>query len=128
MKLTAWLEVTGPTREAMELLGVFEVLSSLTCGGALVIWMSIGSLSKTESAEERAQKIMVVLCFGAAISLFGLHYAGGSVFGSFMLARVLAVVCIAVGLSASLNIKGKEVQGEPNPHQLMKARRERKEE
>ena len=112
----------------MELLGVLEVLSSLSCGGALVIWMSIGSLSKTEAAEERAQRIMVILCFGAAISLFGLHYSGGSVFGSFMLARVLAVVCIAVGLSASLNIKGKEVQGEPNPHQLMKARRERKEE
>lgn len=128
METHGWLEVPGLTREAMELLEVWELLSSLSCGGALVIWMSIGSLSKTEAAEERAQRIMVILCFGAAISLFGLHYSGGSVFGSFMLARVLAVVCIAVGLSASLNIKGKEVQGEPNPHQLMKARRERKEE
>ena len=61
----------GLTREAMELLEVWELLSSLSCGGALVIWMSIGSLSKTEAAEERAQRIMVILCFGAAISLFG---------------------------------------------------------
>ena len=85
-------------------------------------------MSKTEESEERAQRAMVVLCFGAAISLFALHYAGGSVFGSYSMARVLAVVCIAVGLSATLNIKGKEVQSEPNPHQLMKARKAREEE
>ena len=38
--------------------------------------MSIGSLSKTEASEERAQRIMVILCFGAAISLFHLYQRG----------------------------------------------------
>ena len=65
---------------------------------------------------------MVLFCFVAAGSLFALHYAGGSVFGSRNMARVMAVVCIAVGLSASLNIKGKDVQGEPNPHAIRRAR------
>jgi hypothetical protein len=48
-------------------------------------------------------------------------------FGSANMARILAVVCIAVGISATMNIKGEEIQGEPNPHKLMKARKEREE-
>ena len=56
---------------------------------------------------------MTILCFGAAASLFALFFSGGSIFGSANLARILAVVCIAVGISATMNIKGEEVQGEP---------------
>ena len=69
---------------------------------------------------------MSILCFGAAVSLFALYFAGGSIFGSANMARIFAVVCIALGISATINIKGEEVQGEPNPHKLMKARKERK--
>ena len=71
--------------------------------------------------------MMTILCFGAAASLFALYFAGGSMFGSANMARILAVVCIAVGISATMNIKGEEIQGEPNPHKLMKARKEREE-
>ena len=106
----------------MQLVGALETLSSVTCVGALIIWMSIGTLSRTERSEEVAQRLMVLFCFVAAGSLFGLYYAGGAVFGSSNFARVLAVVCIAIGLSATLNIKGEEVQGEPNPHAIRRAR------
>jgi hypothetical protein len=40
---------------------------------------------------------------------------------------VLAVVCIAVGISAGMNIKGEDVQGESNPHEMMKMARESEE-
>ena len=106
----------------MELVSALESLSTVTCVGALVIWISIGTLSRTERSEELAQRLMVLLCFVAAGSLFALHYADGALFGSRNIARVMAVVCIAVGLSASLNIKGKDVQGEPNPHSIRRAR------
>ncbi len=106
----------------MEPVSALETLSTVTCAGALVIWMSIGTLSRTERSEELAQRLMVLFCFVAAGSLFALHYAGGAIFGSRNLARVIAVVCIAVGLSATLNIKGKDVQGEPNPHTIRRAR------
>ena len=105
----------------MELVSALESLSTVTCVGALVIWISIGTLSRTERSEELAQRLMVLLCFVAAGSLFALHYAAGALSGSRNIARVMAVVCIAVGLSASLNIKGKDVQGEPNPHAIRRA-------
>ena len=89
--------------------------------------MSIGTLSRTDKSEKIAQKIMAILCFSAAISLFGLYFAGGNLFGSANFARVLAVVCIAVGVSAGMNIKGEDIQGESNPHDLMKMRRESEE-
>ena len=90
--------------------------------------MSIGTLSRTDKSEKIAQKIMTILCFSAALSLFGLYFAGGNLFGSANFARVLAVVCIAVGVSAGMNIKGEDIQGESNPHDLMKMRRESEEE
>ncbi|MBO58052.1 MAG: hypothetical protein CMA77_03540 [Euryarchaeota archaeon] len=111
----------------MSLVGLLETLSTITCAGSFIIWVSIGTLSKTDRSEKITQQIMTILCFGAAVSLFALYYTGGSIFGSANLARILAVVCIAVGISATMNIKGEEVQGEPNPHHLMKARKEREE-
>ena len=115
-----------PPRD-MALVELLEGLSTITCVGSFIIWVSIGSLSKTDRSEKITQQIMTILCFGAAVSLFGLYFAGGTIFGSANMARVLAVVCIALGVSATLNIKGEEVQGEPNPHELMKARKERDE-
>lgn len=111
----------------MELVGLLESLSTLTCGGAFLIWVSIGTLSRTEKGEIIAQKMMTILCFSAAICLFALYFAGGSLFGSANFARIIAVVCVAVGVSATMNIKGKDVQGEANPHQVMKMKKEMKE-
>ncbi|MBC8437831.1 MAG: hypothetical protein H8D82_01015 [Euryarchaeota archaeon] len=119
--------MVGGGAQDMDLVGVLESLSTLTCGGALIIWMSIGTLSRTEKGELIAQKAMTFLCFTAAFSLFALYFAGGALFGSANFARVLAVVCIAVGVSASMNIKGKDVQGESNPHDLMKLKKQERE-
>jgi hypothetical protein len=121
------VEVLNRSRKAMTLVELLEGLSTITCAGSFIIWVSIGTLSKTDRSEKIAQQIMTILCFGAAVSLFALYFAGGSMFGSANMARILAVVCIAVGISATMNIKGEEIQGEPNPHKLMKARKEREE-
>ncbi len=108
----------------MELVGLLHSLSTFTCGGAFLIWVSIAPLSRTEGGEVVAQRVMTILCFTAAVSLFALYFAGGSLFGSPNLARILAVVSFAVGVSATMNIKGKDVQGEANPHQMMRLKRE----
>tara|TARA_B100000929_G_scaffold241847_1_gene199205 strand:- start:1785 stop:1901 length:117 start_codon:yes stop_codon:yes gene_type:complete len=36
----------------------------------------------------------------------------------------MAVIAVIVALAGMLNIKGKEVQGEANPHKIAKIRRE----
>jgi hypothetical protein len=46
---------------------------------------------------------------------------GGS---SFPTTLLFAVISVIVALSSMMNIKGKDVQGEANPHNIMKARRE----
>ena len=68
----------------------------------------------------------MILCSTSALSLFLLHYLGGELWESRNAARPLAVVAIVVAITASLNIKGKDVQGETNPHEIMKMRREDK--
>ena len=68
----------------------------------------------------------MVMCSASALLLFLLHYLGGELWGSRNAARPLAVLAIVVALTASLNIKGKDIQGEINPHQIMKMRREEK--
>ena len=44
--------------------------------------------------------------------------------GSGNVALPMALVAVVVAISASLNLKGKDVQGETNPHQIMKMRKE----
>jgi len=63
------------------------------------------------------------LCWTSAVMLFILHYLGGELWESRNAARPLAILAIIVALTASLNIKGKDVQGETNPHEIMKKRR-----
>lgn len=112
----------------MAIVGILESISALTCFGSFLIWVSIGTLSRSAKSELFAQKVMTILCFAAAGSLMALYFAGGDIFGSANSARVLAVVTFVVGISASLNIKGHDVQGEANPHEMMKAKREAQEE
>ena len=71
-----------------------------------------------------AQRIIMVFCSLSALLLFLLHYTGGELWGSRNAARPFAILAIIAALTTSLNIKGKDVQGEVNPHQIMKMRRE----
>ncbi|MDE0953354.1 MAG: hypothetical protein OR994_01625 [Candidatus Poseidoniales archaeon] len=68
------------------------------------------------------QKAVAILCMVSAIMLFSLHYLGGELWGSTTVARPLAITAIIVAVTGMLNIKGKDVQGETNPHQIMKMR------
>ena len=51
---------------------------------------------------------------------------GGELWGSRNVARPLAVVAVIVALAGMLNIKGKDIRGETNPHNIAKIRQEEK--
>ena len=65
-----------------------------------------------------------MICLVSAVLLFSLHYMGGELWGSRNMARPMAVIAVIVAISAVMNIKGKDVQGETNPHKIAKMRRE----
>ena len=71
-----------------------------------------------------AQRTIALICIASAVLLFLLHYMGGELWGSRNMARPMAVIAVIVAISAVMNIKGKDVQGEANPHNIMKARKE----
>ena len=86
--------------------------------------MSIGTFSRTEAGEMLAQRVIAVLCLVSAVMLFALHYMGGELWGSRNVARPMAVVAVIVALAGAMNIKGKDLQGEVNPHKIVKMRAE----
>ena len=87
--------------------------------------MSIGTFSRTEAGEMLAQRVIAVLCLVSAVMLFALHYMGGELWGSRNVARPMAVVAVIVALAGAMNIKGKDVRGEVNPHKIAKMRAEK---
>jgi len=91
---------------------------------AVLLWMSIGSFSRTEVRELLAQRVIAALCVTSAVLLFALHQMGGELWGSRNMARPMAVIAVIVALAGMLNIKGRDVQGETNPHKIAKMRRE----
>ena len=112
----------------MELISILETAAITMCGVATILWMAIGTLARFEKGEIMTQKIVATLCIISAIMLFLLHYLGGELCVSTNVARPFALVAIIVAISGMMNIKGKDVQGETNPHQIMKMRAaERKE-
>ena len=107
----------------MEMLELLENISLTLCGAALFLWISIGTLARSRNGEIITQRVIMSLCWTSAVMLFILHYLGGELWESRNAARPLAILAIIVALTASLNIKGKDVQGETNPHEIMKKRR-----
>ena len=111
------------------MLELFESILSWSCGLIIVIWISIGTLARSARIERLSHNTMTILCFVTAIGLVLFHYSGGVFWGSPALANFLALVLILMGVvSQIIPINGEEIQGEPNPHHLMKMRREREEE
>ena len=112
----------------MELLATLETASITLCGIAMLLWMSIGTFTRAEWGEAFAQRTILILCVTSPILLFILHYLGGEVWGSRNVALPFALTALIVAAAGSLNIKGRDVQGEINPHKIMKMRREEREE
>ncbi|MCH2268529.1 MAG: hypothetical protein DSY41_01760 [Candidatus Poseidoniales archaeon] len=110
----------------MDPVGLAETASVSLCSLAVLLWMSIGTFSRTEAAELLAQRVIAALCIISAILLFALHQMGGELWGSRNVARPLAVVAVIVALAGMLNIKGKDIRGETNPHNIAKIRQEEK--
>jgi hypothetical protein len=92
---------------------ILQTASLSLCGLAVILWMSM-----------LAQRVIAAMCVLSAALLFALHHAGGELWGSRNVARPFAVVAVIVALASMMNIKGKDVQGETNPHAIMKRRRE----
>jgi len=111
----------------VELVAALETLSVASCGVATLMWMSIGTFTRAPWGEAFAQRVIMILCVSAAIMLFALHYMGGELWGSQNVARPFAIIALIVAAAGSLNIKGRDVQGEINPHQIMRMRRDESE-
>ena len=110
----------------MILVDTLETLSVSLCGISVILWMSIGTIARSEKAEIVGQRTIMSFCILASILLFSLHYLGGDLWGSRNAARPMAVFSLVLAAASSLNLKGKEVQGEVNPHQIRRLRAERR--
>ena len=108
----------------MDPVNLLETGSVSLCGIAVILWMSIGTFSRSEASELLAQRAIALACLTSAVLLFALHYMGGELWGSSNMARPMAVIAVIVAISAVMNIKGKDVQGETNPHKIARMRRE----
>jgi hypothetical protein len=106
----------------MDIVSFLESASVSLCGISTLLWMAIGTFARSEAGEIYAQRLIAALCIISAIMLFTLHGLGGELWGSTNVARPLALIAVIVAISGMLNIKGKDVQGEANPHQIMKLR------
>ena len=102
------------------LVEIVETISLSMCGISVVLWMSIGTFSRSDSGEVLAQRAIATLCVSAALLLTLFDLLGGELWGSGNVALPMALVAVVVAISASLNLKGKDVQGEANPHKIMK--------
>ena len=105
-----------------------ETLSQLLCASTLMLWVLIGTFSRTDESENRAQWAMFFLSLSAMVSLIILDVSGGSLWGSTYLPKPLAVLCLAFAFLARLNLKGRSISQGMNPHQIMKENREVEEE
>tara|TARA_B100000575_G_scaffold48510_3_gene35454 strand:- start:23273 stop:23611 length:339 start_codon:yes stop_codon:yes gene_type:complete len=106
------------------LVEAIEAISLSMCGLAVILWMSIGTFSRSTRGEVFAQRTIATLCVTAALLLTVFNFMGGELWGSGNVALPMALVAVVVAISASMNLKGKDVQGETNPHQIMKMRKE----
>ena len=108
----------------MELLTTLETASITFCGIAMLLWMSIGTFTRAEWGEAFAQKTIFVLCVSSAFLLVLLDSLGGELWGSRNVALPFALTALIVAAAGSLNIKGQDVQGEINPHEIMRMRKQ----
>ena len=108
----------------MDTVGLLETGSVSLCGVAVILWMAIGTFSRSAAGELLAQRAIAMICLVSAVLLFVLHYMGGELWGSRNMARPMAVIAVIVAISAVMNIKGKDVQGETNPHKIARMRSE----
>ncbi|MBH33164.1 MAG: hypothetical protein CMB75_02040 [Euryarchaeota archaeon] len=106
----------------MPLLSILETLSVSLCGIAVILWMSIGTIARSKKAEIMGQRAIMSICIFASVILFSLHFLGGDLWGSRNAARPMAVFSLVLAAASVLNLKGKEVQGEVNPHHIRRLR------
>ncbi|GIT75047.1 MAG: hypothetical protein Ct9H300mP30_1090 [Methanobacteriota archaeon] len=83
-----WLEAppqltqAGSYTKGCGAISLAETASVGLCGLAVLLWMSIGSFSRSEARELLAQQVIAALCVTSAVLLFALHQMGGELWGS----------------------------------------------
>ena len=102
----------------MDTVGLLETGSVSLCGVAVILWMSIGTFSRSAAGELLAQRAIAMICLVSAVLLFVLHYMGGELWGSDYIPRPLALFCVILAVSARMNIKGENVSFGANPHSI----------
>ena len=105
------------------LVEIVETISLSMCGISTLLWMSIGTFSRSDRGEVLAQRLIATFCITSALLLTLFDFLGGELWGSSNVALPMALIAVVVAISASLNLKGKDVQGEANPHQIMKLKK-----
>ncbi len=111
------------------MLELAESILSWSCGMIVVIWISIGTLARSVRMERIAHNAVTLLCFLTAAGLIIFDRLGEEFWDTEPLANFLALMLVILGIVGQIiPIRGEEIQGEPNPHHLMKARKERESE
>ena len=83
----------------MDTVGLLETGSVRLCGVAVILWMSIGTFSRSAAGELLAQRAIAMICLVSAVLLFVLHYMGGELWGSRIMARPMAVIAVIVAMN-----------------------------
>ena len=101
-----------------------ESLAQSLCGISAVLFTFIATFSRSERLEVMVQNIIAVTLVLAAAVLWWLALSGGTLWGSAYLPKPLSVVCIALAVSAKMNIQGKNVSFGANPHSIKRMNEE----
>jgi hypothetical protein len=97
-----------------------EVLAESMCVISLLAFIFIATFSRSEKLEIAAQNFIMASLLLTAVILWWLSYAGGSLWGSYYLAKPLSVLCIIIAVAARMNIKGQNISFGANPHTIGK--------
>ena len=99
-------------------LELVESITSIFCGLSIFGFTFVATASRNPKVEILVQKIISICCFVAAFLLFIIALNGGSIWSSKKLVQPLIAVNIIIGISARINLRGKQVSQGMNPHQI----------
>ncbi|GIS49433.1 MAG: hypothetical protein Ct9H90mP23_1050 [Methanobacteriota archaeon] len=93
----------------------------------MLLWMSIGLLLERRGEKLRSENNLCLVVTSAFLLVL-LHHLGGELWGSRNIALPFALTALIVAAAGSLNIKGQDVQGEINPHEIMRMKKHERDE
>ena len=74
------------------LVEIVETISLSMCGISTILWMSIGTFSRSDRGEVLAQRLIATLCITSALLLTIFDFIGGELWGSGNVALPMALI------------------------------------